>query len=148
FTFLDHALREGDSLVGTEHAARVGSPRGFDWDVEFRDVMARGGFDAFVGNPPWVAYAGRAAEPLSDALFEHYRRTSPAFFGYRPLHGLCTPRAAPPLPRGGRRGLVAPTSVADPAGYEPTRRAHDELCEPDEDLPDFGSDAFEGVFQP
>jgi hypothetical protein len=43
---------------------------------------------------------------------------------------------------------VVPTSVCDLEGYEATRAAHDALCDPDPELPDFGSDAFDGVFQP
>src|SRR5262249_49759709 len=27
--------------------------RFFHWELEFADVMARGGFDAMIGNPPW-----------------------------------------------------------------------------------------------
>jgi hypothetical protein len=41
-----------------------------------------------------------------------------------------------------------PTSVADLAGYAPTREAHDALCEVDPELFDFGDGAFDGVFQP
>jgi hypothetical protein len=109
--------------------------------------MARRGFDAFIGNPPWVAYAGRAAQPLADELFDFYVRHYPSFFGYRTLHGLFVYRAASLLAPGGRLGLVVPTSISDLGGYEPTRRAHDALCTIDPELPDFG-DAFDGVFQP
>jgi hypothetical protein len=38
--------------------------------------------------------------------------------------------------------------MSDLGGYEPSRRAHDALCACDDDLPDFGDRAFEGVFQP
>jgi hypothetical protein len=41
-----------------------------------------------------------------------------------------------------------PTSVADLQGYAPARAAHDRLCAPDAELPDFGDGAFAGVFQP
>ena len=26
----------------------------FDWDTEFADIMKAGGFDAVIGNPPYV----------------------------------------------------------------------------------------------
>lgn len=147
--FLRGSLRAGDALVGPP--AEPPWPAGiepFDWRAAFPDVIgARGGFDAVVGNPPWISYAGRAAQPLDDGLFEHYRRTSPAFFGYRNLQGLFVHRAATLLRPGGRLGLVLPTSMSDLAGYEPSRRAHDVWCEADPALPDFG-DRFENVFQP
>lgn len=123
---------------------------GFDWQTEFPEALspARGGFDACVGNPPWVAYAGRAAQPLDPALARYYERNNPAFHGYRTLHGLFVRRAAELLRPGGRLGLVLPTSVADLAGYAKTRAAHDALCDADTDLLDFGDGAFDAVFQP
>ena len=27
----------------------------FDWDTEFADIMKAGGFDAVIGNPPYVS---------------------------------------------------------------------------------------------
>lgn len=126
------------------------SRRFFHWRAELPAVFQgpNGGFDALIGNPPWVAYAGRAAQPIEPAVHNFFLRRSPAFFGYRSLHGLFIHRCASLLRPGGRLGLVVPTSVSDLDGYEATRAAHDALCEPDPELPDFGSDAFDGVFQP
>ena len=149
-TFLKGALLAGDALVGPP-GGEPPWPRGiepFDWGAAFPEVLGgRGGFDAVVGNPPWISYAGRAAQPLDGELFDFYKRTSPAFFGYRNLQGLFVFRAATLLRPGGRLGLVLPTSMSDLAGYEPSRRAHDALCETDPTLPDFG-DRFRAVFQP
>lgn len=148
-SFLEAALRHGDALVGPPNASPPW-PRGiapFDWAAAFPGVMRRGGFDAIVGNPPWISYAGRAAHPLDEELHAFYLRTSPAFFGYRNLQALFVHRAATLLRAGGRLGLVIPTSMSDLGGYEPSRRAHDVLCEVDASLPDFG-DRFDDVFQP
>lgn len=121
----------------------------FHWELEYPEVFTdRGGFDAFVGNPPWVAYAGRAAQPLPAPWRDLHAALSPAFAGYRSLQGLFVHRAAALLRPGGRLGLVLPTSMADLDGYAPVRRAHDALCAPDDALPDFGDRAFDGVFQP
>ena len=30
----------------------------FDWDTEFADIMKAGGFDAVIGNPPYVRQEG------------------------------------------------------------------------------------------
>jgi len=119
----------------------------FHWDLEFPAIFARGGFDAFVGNPPWVSYAGKAAQPLDDDLRRLHGKTNPAFAGFRNLQGLFVRHCADLLRPSGRIGFVLPTSMSDLGGYEPTRRAHDELAACDDDLPDFG-DVFEGVFQP
>lgn len=150
--FLERTLRCGDSLIGApmrQLENGISTRRDtFDWPIAFPEVFENDGFDAIVGNPPWISYAGRAAQPLDPELHRYYQRENPAFFGYRTLHGLFIYRSAALLRPGGRLGLVVPTSVADLSGYEPTRLAHDRLCVPDPALPDFDSDAFEGVFQP
>ncbi|MEP7119660.1 MAG: N-6 DNA methylase [Byssovorax sp.] len=122
----------------------------FHWELEFPEVFSGSepGFSVIVGNPPWVSYAGRAAQPLPDELRDFYAATNPAFHGFRNLQGLFVFRFAAMLRPGGRLGLVLPTSTSDLKGYEPTRRAHDALCLCDDELPDFGEKAFDDVFQP
>jgi hypothetical protein len=167
-TAFDSSLCVGEALLGPprDQAAHRGStpPRpsrarqttrrggelhtALDWERAFAPVFAeRGGFDAFVGNPPWVSYAGRAAQPLARELHLAYARYE-AFRGYRNLQGLFVERCARLLRPGGRLGLVLPSSMSELAGYRPTRRAHDRWCEPDETLADLGASAFDGVFQP
>jgi hypothetical protein len=122
----------------------------FHWGVEFPGVFSGPdpGFDVIVGNPPWVSYSGRAAQPLDDGLRDFYAAANPAFHGFRNLQGLFVHRFAEMLRPGGRLGLVLPTSTSDLGGYAPTRRAHDALAVCDDELPDFGEKAFDGVFQP
>jgi hypothetical protein len=53
-------LRVGNALVGcvTEgEARRWRTAQPFHWHREFPDVLARGGFDVVLGNPPYVEYA-------------------------------------------------------------------------------------------
>ena len=131
----------------------------FHWELELAEVFhdgtsaargrrsVTGGFHAFVGNPPWVSYAGRAAQPLDDGTRRHHAVLYEAFAGYRNLQGLFIERCARLLRPGGRLGLVVPSSMSEQAGYEPTRRAHDRWCACDPDLPDYGN-SFAGVFQP
>lgn len=58
---LDQNIKCGNSLIGTDiladglleaEAIRVINP--FDWSGEFSEVMGAGGFDAVIGNPPYV----------------------------------------------------------------------------------------------
>ncbi len=119
-----------------------------DWCATFSPVVVeRGGFDAFVGNPPWISYVGRAAQPLAPPLRGAYGAFE-SFSGYRNLQGLFVERSAALLRPGGRLGLLLPSSMSELSGYAPTRRAHDRLCEPDATLADLGDAGFEGVFQP
>ncbi len=57
---LSDNIKCGNSLIGTdfdtsglseEEIARINP---FDWPTEFPDVMKKGGFDAVIGNPPYV----------------------------------------------------------------------------------------------
>jgi Eco57I restriction-modification methylase len=148
------AARAHEDPAAPELAARIADVRAryapFHWSVEFPGVFSgpARGFDVIVGNPPWVSYSGRAAQPLQGELRDFYAAASPAFHGFRNLQGLFVHRFAEMLRPGGRLGLVLPTSTSDLGGYEPVRRAHDALSICDDDLPDFGEKAFDGVFQP
>jgi hypothetical protein len=107
------------------------------------------GFGAILGNPPWVSYAGRAAQPLDDRLRGYFTSFYRGFGGYRNLQALFVERTVHDLlaPQG-RLGLVLPSSMAELDGYGPSRAAHDRFAECDPELPDLGEDSFRGVFQP
>lgn len=60
---LDHHIREGNSLVGsdffndldaTPNAEQIERINPFDWEHSFPEVFERGGFDIVIGNPPYV----------------------------------------------------------------------------------------------
>jgi hypothetical protein len=61
---LDNTVKVGNSLVDLSlHQRHEAAPlsadalariRPFDWQAEFPEVFARGGFDAVIGNPPYV----------------------------------------------------------------------------------------------
>ncbi|MBI4956017.1 MAG: N-6 DNA methylase [Myxococcales bacterium] len=149
---LDAHVLCGDALLGWGDAGHdtesLACGHRLHWHLAFPDVFSRGGFDLVLGNPPWIAHAGRAAQPLPDAVKAFYRRAYPSFAGYPTTHGLFVTLAARLLRPGGRLGLVVPSSLSELAGYEPTRRAHDELCAFPAELVDFGEGRFPGVTQP
>jgi hypothetical protein len=137
-----------DALVA-DHLHDAGEPfRAMHWPLAFEEVFARGGFDAIVGNPPWVSYAGRAAQPLDARLRRFYLARYASFHGYRNLQALFVERAATLVRPSGRIGLVLPSSMAELDGYGPSRAAHDRLAICDPRLTDLGEDGFLGVFQP
>ena len=49
-TSLDHTIRVGNSIVGDPAL----DPKAFDWQAAFPEVVAAGGFDVVVANPPYV----------------------------------------------------------------------------------------------
>ncbi len=107
-------------------------------------TLRDGRFDLVVGNPPWLAYAGCAAAPLTREAREAMRRRYRAMAGFPTLHGAFLQRAMELAAEGGAMGMLVPTPVADLAGYGPTRaavRCHGRVCKPLDDL----SESFPGV---
>lgn len=131
----------------------------FHWHLQFPEVFGHhasngarqrngAGFDFVIGNPPWVAHAGRSTQRLPWGHKLYLLDNFVAFAGYPTTHGVFVELAARLLNDSGRIGLVLPASVADLEGYIPTRKAHDELCVLSRPLPDYGEGRFVGVTQP
>jgi hypothetical protein len=104
-------------------------------------------FELVIGNPPWVAYAGRAAQPLARERRAAYARQYKSFRGYPTLQAMFLERALELAP-GGVVALLVPSPLADLDGYRPARRRLGETHEPCEPLLEFGDDAFCQVTQP
>ncbi len=55
-------IKNGNSLIGTDYFSGKMFPdmeemkqvKPFDWDKEFPEIMGKGGFDAVIGNPPYL----------------------------------------------------------------------------------------------
>lgn len=120
----------------------------FHWHLAFPEVFAAGGFDVVLGNPPWIAYAGRATQPLPPRAKRYFKATQPSFSGYPTAHGMFIATAARIARLGGRIGLLVPSSVSELDGYEATRTCHDAECAFDVELDDFGDGQFEDVTAP
>ncbi len=63
---LDNNLRHGNSIV----ADRAWDDQAFDWQQNFPDVFAEGGFDVVLGNPPYVRQ--ERISPIKPWLEKHY----------------------------------------------------------------------------
>jgi len=150
-------IRHGDALVGkaqSDESPRYGALKGeefarFDFPREFPAVFSEPerGFDWVVGNPPWVAFQGRATQKIPPELRAYYRENFRAFKGYPTLHGLFVERAAKLAPLGSL-ALLIPSSVSDLDGYRETRASLCRSHRVQEPLLEFGQDAFSGVVQP
>jgi hypothetical protein len=146
--------RVKEDLVRLTHArlsneTADGRPRKpLHWPLVFPEAVTTGGFDAVLGNPPWVSYAGRAAQPLADCLRRYYLSAYRSFAGYRNLQGLFIERVGAFVRAGGRLGLVIPSSMAELDGYAPVRAAHDSFAVCDAELPNLPENTFRKVNQP
>ncbi len=136
-------LLVGNAVTGACGEVPAFGPEGLNWNSAFCGE----GFSLVVGNPPWVAFAGRAAQPLAPELRRHFRAFFPGWGKYPTLQALFLERSVQ-LAKSGVVALILPSPIADLEGYAATRRAattHHELVLP---LKEFGEDAFRSVVQP
>jgi hypothetical protein len=54
-TSLNHNIKCGNSLIDD---TEVAGDKAFNWEEEFSDVFANGGFDVVIGNPPYLRVQG------------------------------------------------------------------------------------------
>jgi len=145
---LSASKRSAQEASPTRALSAAARESAFHWPLEFPALFAEnGGFDVVIGNPPWVAYAGRATQPLDPALRAYYARQFAAWRGYPTLQSLFVERSAKLAPNG-VVALVLPSPLADLDGYRAARRAVTTRHVVREPLLEFGQDAFESVTQP
>ncbi|MHA6250030.1 Eco57I restriction-modification methylase domain-containing protein [Pontibacter sp. CAU 1760] len=65
-TTLDANIKCGNSLVSDP---AIAGEKAFDWQQEFYDVFATGGFDVVVGNPPYGATVSDVEKKYFDAFY-------------------------------------------------------------------------------
>lgn len=143
------ALDRGDHAAAERFVhASMRETRCVHWALAWPAVFGRGGFDLVVGNPPWVSYAGRAAQPLDPSRRRWFAQRYASFAGYRNLQGVFLERMVRIARPDARVGVVLPSSMAELAGYAPTRATFDRYAACDPSLPDLGEESFDGVDQP
>lgn len=122
---LGNNIKCGNSLIGpdfyhghqddafdTEEMFRINA---FDWKQEFPFIVKDGGFDAVIGNPPYVRQEG--LKQYKDYLRRHYK----AFISSADLYVYFMERAASLLKRGGRFSFVVSSSFLRTTFGEPLR---------------------------
>lgn len=128
-------LHCGDALTGSmaqpevpatttnaHTASRAAVQDVLDWPATFPQVMARGGFDVVIGNPPYVVRRGLRAHPVLRA----YRTAATGN-----LYALVVERALDLLQPQGRLGMIVPIASVATDGmaqlqqlYAPLRQWH------------------------
>ena len=66
-TALDGNIKCGNSII---NSTEIAGDRAFDWNVEFASVMAQGGFDIVIGNPPYGAALSQAEKAYISANYQ------------------------------------------------------------------------------
>lgn len=71
-------IRCGNSLIESDFCApgkSVARDDWFDWSVEFSEIMGQGGFDAVIGNPPYIFARDLISEEEKTYYSEKYKTT-------------------------------------------------------------------------
>jgi hypothetical protein len=109
---------------------RDGAVPWFSYEVHFGDVLARGGFDLVVGNPPWVR-AEQLRPEVREQLAQRYRWWTARGRGFRHQPDLSlafAERGMELLAPGGVSALLLPAKVATTGYARVMRGALAERC--------------------
>ncbi len=125
---LEDNIKHGNSLIASdfslvpEDLVRV---HAFDWDVQFAEIMKAGGFDAVIGNPPYIRIQTmQETDPESaNYLNTHF---AAAAKGNYDIYVVFIERALSLLNPRGRQGYIVPHKFFN-AQYGEALRKH--LCD-------------------
>jgi type I restriction-modification system DNA methylase subunit len=105
------------SLLGDEDRYRINV---FDWGLEFPVIMKSGGFDAVIGNPPYVRI--QALQEWAPIEVEHYKTAyKSAGKGNYDLYVVFVEKGLSLLNKNGRLGFILPHKFFNAQYGEPLR---------------------------
>lgn len=103
---LDKNIKCFNSLIASDFSldpAELIRVNAGDWDVQFPEIMQAGGFEAVVGNPPYVRIQGFPTEQIS-----YFSRTYKAATGNYDLYANFIEKGLALLSPGGEFGMIVP----------------------------------------
>jgi len=121
---LDSNIKCGNSLIGHDFydeqlnlfPEKMKKINAFDWEEGFPAVFKQGGFDAIIGNPPWVDIKG--LDPVQvDYYFEKFESAANRIN----LYSLFVERSMQVLKDKGKFGFIIPNSIMYQSSYEKMR---------------------------
>ena len=120
---LDANIKSGNSLIDTDYYDNeidFGEERKikpFSWEKTFPEVFKQGGFDAVVGNPPWVDLKGHPPN-LINYYFMKFKTTTNRIN----LYSIFLEQGLNIITKNGYLGFVIPNSLLYQSSYEKIRK--------------------------
>ncbi len=107
-----------EGLFDEEEMHRVNA---FDWSAEFAEIMKRGGFDAVIGNPPYIRIQTMKEWAPTEVEYykQHYRSAS---VGNYDIYVVFAERGLGLLAKPGRLGFILPHKFFNSQYGEPLRQ--------------------------
>jgi hypothetical protein len=106
------------SLLDEEERYRINA---FDWKAEFPEIMVAGGFDAVIGNPPYIQLSTK--EYFSLSVAEYMKEHFSSSMGRLNTFGLFWERSLAVLARnGGFVSYIVPNTILTQGYYERLRK--------------------------
>jgi type I restriction-modification system DNA methylase subunit len=106
---LDHNIKCGNSLIGWDiltpdmPADEVKRINPFDWSKEFEPVMAAGGFDAVIGNPPYGAF-------YAEKEYGYFSNKYHVFQGVKDVYALFIEKSLQIITQKGKFSFIVPSA--------------------------------------
>ncbi|MEA3223514.1 MAG: N-6 DNA methylase, partial [Thermodesulfobacteriota bacterium] len=148
---LTSSIRQGNSLIsGTEEELRGyfgenwQEKKPFNWEQEFKDIMAQGGFDVVIGNPPYVTLRGKQDMGVSHTDVRYLLDNYPWSAEYKVnSFALFIEAAIRKLKDGGWFGFIIPSTILTNKYLKRIREYMLKSCEVKK-IVDLGGEVFQG----
>ena len=124
---LSDNIKCGNSLIGSDFYdntqidlfddAEIRKINVFDWEDEFSEIFANGGFDAVIGNPPWVDIKG-----LDKTQVQYYFSKYQSTVNRINLYAIFVEKSLQILKTKGSFGFIIPNSILYQSSYEKLRK--------------------------
>ena len=112
---LSENIKCGNSLISDP---AIAGPKAFDWQKEFPQVFAKGGFDVVIGNPPYVLCQPSNTD---EATLNYYKTFEVASYKIDLFH-LFFEKGLSLLKEGGSLGFITPNTYLTNKHIKPLRQ--------------------------
>ena len=111
---LNNNIKCGNSLISDQ---TIAGEKAFDWEKEFPEVFAQGGFDIIIGNPPYIN-----VEHIPTIDKDYYKQNYQSFFKRSDIFTLFVEKGLLNISkRNGKVAFIIPSIVLNNLSYQPLR---------------------------